>query len=173
MAEQPTPEDASRALGAVRRRQDQALDAMREPRWLSASWAVVAFLFFASFDFLDEDHRIWSYLALDALLIAQLGLLHSRRGSALLGRRSAGMPMRGVPPTYLLALTAILITVGAAYSVGSLIPFRPGDIPYWHTLLGLALAISMTLFAGKFQDLQLRLLRYSRRRSGAETHDGS
>ncbi|MEU6083819.1 hypothetical protein [Streptomyces sp. NPDC047108] len=171
MAEHPTPEDASRALSAVERGRDQAREALREPRWLSVFWAVLAFLFLASFDVLDEDHRIWSYAALNAVLFLHLGLLHSRRGSALIGRTSAGMPLRDVPPAYLLVLTAVLIGVGAAgVAAVALIPFRLDDVPYWHTLLGLVLAILMMLFARKIQDLQLRLLRHTRRTSPTDAH---
>ena len=150
MANQPTPDEAARALNDVEQRRKQAAGSTRGSLWVDAVSGVLIFVLSASADFFGRDASAWFSWALIAFGLAYIVLLRTRRGSALLGRptrvrRDALSPLYRRVPT--LAFLGVIVIV-VALTITGVVP----QVPYATTILGAVFAIILIVFGRKIQD---------------------
>ncbi|WP_275292042.1 hypothetical protein [Amycolatopsis sp. La24] len=162
MAEQPSPEEAARALRDVDHRRDQALDELQGAKWVDVVFALVVFLYLASADFLPSAAE-WKGLVLAVLVVGYVLMLRTRRGAAVLGHR-VRVDKSAIRPRFAIALVFVLVCVAAAVAPALL----HVQIPYGNTILGAVLAIVLIGFGQHLRRGLAALIRRSR--SGGAPH---
>jgi putative copper export protein len=160
MTEQPSADDAARALRNVDQRRDQALDSLRGARWVGAVFGVAIFLDLASIDFLPPAESAWSNGGLAVLAVGYAALQRTPRGAALLGRR-ARLDKRAVPPRFALGAWLVIIVLCVASVAAGLFHVHV-PIPYLHTIVGAVLAIALILFGQQLNNGLIALAKRSR-----------
>lgn len=162
MAEQPSPEEAARALRDVDHRRDQALDELHGAKWVDVVFALVVFLYLASADFLPSAAE-WKGLVLAVLVVGYVLMLRTRRGAALLGHRVRA-DKSAIRPRFAFALVFVVVCVAVAVALALL----HVQIPYGNTILGAVLAIALIGFGQHLRRGLAALIRRSR--SGGAPH---
>ncbi|GAA1137415.1 hypothetical protein GCM10009630_40550 [Kribbella jejuensis] len=166
MTEQPSADEAARALQDVDRRRDQAMDSLQGGKWVDVVFAVVIFLYLASADFLPSVAE-WKGLALAVLVVAYVLLLRTRRGAAWLGH-SVRVDKSAIRPKFVVGVWLVLVLLVAATVALSLLHVH---IPYGNTILGAVLAIVLIVLGRQLRRGLAALSRRSRS-GGAADGDG-
>ncbi|NLU73760.1 hypothetical protein HCC61_13900 [Streptomyces sp. HNM0575] len=144
----PTPEEAARALDQIERREEQAIStATGEALWVRVAMGLVMLGYLASQDFLGSDARTWVYLGFSLVVVTYAVLLRTRRGSGLLGRsvrvdRKAAA--HATQYTQWIPFAIVALAIGLGYAGNRM---HLGDVPYWHTGLGVVLAVTVAFFS--------------------------
>ncbi len=144
MPEQPTPEEAARALRDADENSRRALGLMVAPRWVHALFGVLICADLASLDFAGPGVSAAVGLVCPLLLVIYAVLSRTRRGSLVVGQ---SIPRRAVSRRFALVGRTLIIAVMAAGLVAALsgthLHLR---LPYWHTLLGAVLGLTLAVF---------------------------
>ncbi|KIF74756.1 hypothetical protein QR77_13780 [Streptomyces sp. 150FB] len=157
----PTPAEAARALDSVGRREDQALDSVRDSRWVHVVFGIVIFAFLAAPDFLGADASTWTSLGFTVLVVGYAVMLRTRRGAAMLGRPAKVRPA-AVPRKFARYARLVILAVAAVGLVGLFVPHPDLGFSYWGTATGAVLGLLLIFFGRQLQNSLLHLARYSR-----------
>lgn len=162
----PTPEEAAEALKQVEQREEQALGApATDALWVRIVLGVAMGAYFASFDFLGGDVSTWAGFAFALVMVAYAVSLRTRRGSSALGRtarvdRKALARRSGYG--FWLPLAVVAVGGVAAGFAGEYV-----TVPYWHTGLGVVLAVAVIFFAPGLERAMASLSGRGPRRTGS------
>ncbi len=141
---QPTPEEAARALQDIEQRRDQVLREGSGPRWmwylLGAAFVVRGLV--ADLAGMSAASVVsWAIVAVLAVLVV---MQHTRRGAARLGYRA--MPAWNAFPAWylgMLAVAAIATVIAASLLLGVLV--AAFDLPYQQTIVGAGTGLAVAL----------------------------
>lgn len=144
VSDQPTPEEAARALRDADRNSRRALGLMVAPRWVHVLFGVLICADLASQDVAGKDVSAAVGLLCPLLLIVYVVLSRTRRGSLLVGQ---SVPRRVISRPFALAGRTLILVVMAAGVAAALSGTRLRlHLPYWHTILGAVLGLTLAVF---------------------------
>ncbi|MET9535727.1 hypothetical protein ABZY02_35110 [Streptomyces sp. NPDC006649] len=167
MTRNPTPAEATRALQDVQRRRGEALGSARDSRWVAVLFGIAAFALLAAPDFFGQGVESAVNVAFAAVAVGYAVLLRSRRGSALLGRRTR-VRQDAVSPRFALWSRVIILAVLALGIVAAFVPHPGMSVPYARTIAGAVLGAVLILFGSRLQSALASLAAGAERgRSGA------
>ncbi|WP_328332268.1 MULTISPECIES: hypothetical protein [unclassified Streptomyces] len=150
MSRHPSPSEASRALRDVQRRREEALGSARDSRWVAVLFGVAVFALLAAPDFFGQGVESVVNIAFAAVAVAYAVLLRSRRGSAVLGRRTR-VRQDAVSPRFALWSRVIILAVLVLGVVGAFVPHPGLSVPYARTVVGAVLGAVLILFGSRLQ----------------------
>ena len=151
MADNLTPNEATRALQEVDKRKGQTVGSMRQSRWVYIVFGVAIFAMLAAQDFLGTDAAAVANMIVAVLAVAHVVLGRTRRGAAILGQPTR-VRREAVSPRFSIPAVTVLVAAMVVGIVAPLLGMQPlAGVPYWHTILGAVLGLALILFGGKLQ----------------------
>ncbi|MCA1222404.1 hypothetical protein [Streptomyces sp. 8L] len=150
MTGQPTPAEASRALREVERRRGESLGSARDSRWVAILFGVAVFALLAAPDFFGQGVESVVNIVFTAVVVLYAVLLRSRRGSAVLGRRTR-VRRDAVSPRFALWSRVVILTVMALGIVAAFLPHSSLSFPYARTIAGAVLGAVLIFFGDRLQ----------------------
>ncbi|MCA1217028.1 hypothetical protein [Streptomyces sp. 8L] len=150
MTRNPTPTEAARALQDVQRRREESLGSARDSRWVAILFGVAVFALLAAPDFFGQGVESVVNIVFTAVVVLYAVLLRSRRGSAVLGRRTR-VRRDAVSPRFALWSRVVILTVMALGIVAAFLPHSSLPFPYARTIAGAVLGAVLILFGDRLQ----------------------
>jgi hypothetical protein len=158
MSDRPTADEAARALDDVDRRRSQTFDSVGESRWVGVVFGVAIFLFLAAPDFFGQGVTVWTSWAFTAIVVLYSVMLRSRRGAAVLGRRTR-LRRQEISPRFALYHRVVIAAVLVVGLVSLFVPHPHLAVPYLRTIVGALLGGALIVFGPSLQTGLLSLAR--------------
>ncbi|MBY8856043.1 hypothetical protein K7711_06100 [Nocardia sp. CA2R105] len=171
MANNPTPSEAARALRDVTERTNQAVDSTQRARWVDIVLGVAIFVMLAAPDFLGKHAAAVSTLIIVVITVGYSWLGRTRRGAAVFGQ-PARVRRQAISRRFSIPAVTLLLGVMALGIALPLLGLHPlAGVPYWRTILGAVLGLTLIVFGRRLQNT-LNALAHNGHRPESDTLDG-